>query len=65
MEGDGLFLLILLYKTAIFFHIKSKQDATVNDSRMKVDRVLANHSLSSTAYQGTTNIPFPSLSLFM
>ncbi len=34
-----------------------------NDSRMKVDRVLANHSLSSTAYQGTTNIPFPSLSL--
>ena len=31
---------------------------------MKVDRVLANHSLSSTAYQGTTNIPFPSLSLF-
>ena len=34
-----------------------------NDSRMKVDRVLANHSLSSTASQGTTNIPFPSLSL--
>ena len=30
---------------------------------MKVDRVLANHSLSSTASQGTSNIPFPSLLL--
>ena len=25
----------------------------------KVDRELANHSLSSTASQGTSNIPFP------
>jgi hypothetical protein len=30
---------------------------------MKVDRVLANHSLSSTASQGISNIPFPSLLL--
>ena len=37
--------------------------AVDNDSRLKVDRVLANHSLSSTASQGTSNIPFPSLLL--
>ena len=31
-----------------------------HDSRhWKVDRVLANHSLGSTASQGTSNIPFP------
>ena len=32
----------------------------INDlSQWKVDRWLANHSLSSTASQGTSNIPFP------
>merc|ERR1711920_1061528 len=31
-----------------------------HDSRhWRVDRVLANHSLGSTASQGTSNIPFP------
>ena len=29
------------------------------DSQWKVDRELANHSLSSTASQGTSDIPFP------
>ena len=29
------------------------------ESQWKVDRELANHSLSSTASQGTSNIPFP------
>ena len=29
------------------------------ERQWKVDRVTANHSLSSTASQGTSNIPFP------
>ena len=33
------------------------------ESQWKVDRVLAIHSLSSTASQGTSNIPFPWLLL--
>ena len=31
----------------------------VNARHWKVDRVTANHSLSSTASQGTSNIPIP------
>ena len=32
---------------------------TEREIQWKVDRELANHSLSSTASQGTSNIPFP------
>ena len=36
-----------------------RRNMKVRYSQWKVDRELANHSLSSTASQGTSNIPFP------
>ena len=39
--------------------IASKSKRRRRDSQWKVDRELANHSLSSTASQGTSDIPFP------
>ena len=41
------------------FNKDKTEDRIIIDEQGKVNRWLANHSLSSTASQGTSNIPFP------
>lgn len=52
--------LLFISLVSLLFHLNITHKKGIMGIRNKVDRVLANHSLSSTASQGTSNIPLSS-----